>query len=160
MTPEQILLVQRSFARVAPIAETAANLFYQRLFELDPGLRPMFRSPIDEQGRKLMTMLTVVVNGLTRLEDLVPAVQNLGRRHAGYGVRAEHYATVAAALLWTLEQGLGEGFTGEVAAAWTAAYTLLAATMQAAAADHERRAMESAAGHAPYGLDTMVAEVY
>jgi hemoglobin-like flavoprotein len=148
MTPEQILLVQRSFAQVAPIAETAARLFYQRLFELDPSLRPMFRGPIDEQGRKLMTMLTVVVNGLTRLENLVPAVQKLGRRHAGYGVQAEHYGTVAAALLWTLEQGLGERYTPEVAAAWTAAYTLLATTMQAAAAEEQRI------------LDVMAAEVY
>jgi hemoglobin-like flavoprotein len=132
MTPEQIILVQRSFAAIAPIADTAAALFYQRLFELDPSLRPMFRGPIDEQGRKLMAVLALVVNGLSRLEALLPAVQALGRRHAGYGVQPGHYVTVGTALLWTLEQGLGAGFTSEVAAAWEAAYLVLAAAMQAA----------------------------
>ena len=133
MNSEQIMLVQTSFALVLPIADTAAALFYQRLFELDPSLRPMFRGDIQEQGRKLMTMLKIVVNGLTRLDQLVPAVQELGRRHARYGVRDEHYDTVAAALLWTLGQGLGVAFTPEVEQAWVAAYTLLAGTMKDAA---------------------------
>ena len=91
MNPEQIMLVQASFVLVMPIADTAAALFYQRLFELDPSLRPMFRGDIQEQGRKLMTMLKLAVNGLTRLDQLVPAVQALGQRHARYGVRDEHY---------------------------------------------------------------------
>jgi len=135
MTPEQIVLVQTSFAQVLPIADTAAVLFYQRLFELDPSLRPMFRGDMAEQGRKLMQTIAVVVAGLDKLDTLVPAVQALGRRHAAYGVRDGHYATVAAALLWTLEQGLGAAFTPAVRQAWATAYGLLASVMQAAAAE-------------------------
>ena len=135
MHPVQIQLVQSSFARVEPIADTAATLFYTRLFELDPSLRLMFKGNIVEQGEKLMTTLKVVVVGLTRLESLVPAVQALGRRHAGYGVNDEHYDTVAEALLWTLQQGLGEYFTPDVAAAWCTAYGILADVMKAAAAE-------------------------
>jgi hemoglobin-like flavoprotein len=135
MTPEQVLLIQASFAKVLPIADTAAALFYGRLFELDPSLRPLFQGDMREQGRKLMTMLRVVVNGLHRLDQLVPAVQELGRRHAAYGVADEHYDTVAAALLWTLHQGLGDDWTPNVEAAWVVAYTLLADTMRAAAAE-------------------------
>lgn len=134
MTPKQIILIQNSFEQVLPIAEAAAELFYRRLFQLDPSLKPLFRGDMREQGRKLMTMLKVVVNGLHRLEALVPAVQELGRRHAGYGVKDEHYQTVGAALLWTLEQGLGEAFTPETKAAWVTAYTLLADLMKEAAA--------------------------
>ena len=134
MTTEQIRLVQTSFAQVAPIAPQAAALFYGRLFELDPGLRPLFKSDLTDQGRKLMQMIGVAVNGLTRLDDIVPAVKQLGVRHATYGVKDEHYDTVATALLWTLGQGLGDGFTPEVSEAWTEAYTLLASTMKTAAA--------------------------
>ena len=138
MTPEQIALVQISFAQVLPIADTATALFYSRLFELDPSLKPLFKGDMAEQGRKLMTMIRVVVNGLHRLDQLVPAVQELGRRHARYGVQDEHYGTVGAALIWTLRQGLGAGFTPETEVAWTTAYTLLAETMKAAAAEtHE-----------------------
>jgi hemoglobin-like flavoprotein len=140
MIPEQITLIQTSFAKVLPIADTAAALFYGRLFELDPSLKPLFKGDMHEQGRKLMTMIRVVVNGLNRLDQLVPAIQELGRRHAGYGVRADHYATVGAALLWTLGQGLGDQFTPEVEAAWTTAYTVLAETMRAAAEVPERMA--------------------
>jgi len=104
----QIELVQSSFAHVEPIADTAAALFYSRLFELDPSLRLMFKGNIVEQGEKLMTTLKVVVRGLTRLDALVPAVQALGRRHASYGVTDDHYDMVAEALFWTLQQGLGE----------------------------------------------------
>jgi hemoglobin-like flavoprotein len=135
MHPTQIQLVQSSFARVEPIADTAAMLFYTRLFELDPRLRLIFKGNMVEQGEKLMTTLKVVVRGLTRLESLVPAVQALGRRHAGYGVADEHYDTVAEALLWTLQQGLGEYFTPDVAAAWSTAYGILADVMKAAAAE-------------------------
>jgi hemoglobin-like flavoprotein len=135
MTPHQKMLVQTSFAQVAPIAETAAGLFYAKLFELDPSLRPMFGGDIEEQGRKLMAMLTVAVNGLGHLDKLVPAIRAMGKRHAGYGVRDDHYETVAVALLWTLEAGLGGAFTDEVRGAWTAVYWLLAYTMRAGAAD-------------------------
>jgi len=137
VTPEHIALVQRTFADVLPMVDTAATLFYKRLFMLDPTLRSLFHGDMREQGRKLMAMLQMVVTGLSRLEELVPVVQQLGVRHRGYGVTDAHYATVGAALLWTLEQGLGERFTPEVQAAWTSAYTLLANTMSAAAAAAE-----------------------
>jgi hemoglobin-like flavoprotein len=133
MNADQISLVQSSFSHVLPIADTAATLFYTRLFELDPALRPLFRGDMQEQGRKLMAMLRLAVNGLNRLDQLVPAVQDLGRRHVGYNVEAAHYDTVGAALLWTLAQGLGEVFTPAVEAAWTEVYTVLATTMKAAA---------------------------
>jgi hemoglobin-like flavoprotein len=134
MTPEHIALVQRTFAEVLPMAETAAALFYERLFALDPTLRSLFHGDMQEQGRKLMAMLQMVVGGLRRPDELAPIVQRLGVRHRGYGVRDAHYATVGAALLWTLEQGLGARFSPEVQAAWTSAYTLLANIMRAAAA--------------------------
>jgi hemoglobin-like flavoprotein len=137
MTPDQIHLVQKSFLMVAPIADQAAALFYDRLFTLDPALRPMFRGDISEQGKKLMSTLAVAVNGLKRPEKIIPTVQHLGRKHAGYGVRPEHYAVVGEALLWTLDKGLGDAFTLETEEAWTAAYTLLATVMQEAAAEVE-----------------------
>ncbi len=140
MNSEQVKLVQGSFAKVLPIADIAADLFYTRLFELDPSLRHMFPTDMAEQKHKLMMTLKFAVNSLSRLDELVPAVQALGRRHAGYGVKDEHYNTVGAALLWTLEQGLGEAFTPEVKAAWIAVYTLLAKTMQQAAAETNRMA--------------------
>ena len=130
MTLNEKNLVLRSFAQVMPIAETAAELFYGRLFELDPTLRPMFRGDMREQGRKLMQMLAVAVHGLDRLHEILPAVRAMGRRHAGYGVTDEHYDTVASALLWTLEQGLGEQFTPDVKAAWVSVYTMLANAMK------------------------------
>ena len=115
MNTEQIALVQDSFSHVLPIADTAANLFYTRLFELDPALRPLFRGDMQEQGRKLMAMLRLAVNGLNRLDTLVPAVQDLGRRHVGYKVEAAHYDTVGAALLWTLAQLPAPGNAGAAA---------------------------------------------
>jgi len=133
ITPEQKVLVQSTWAMVVPISETAADLFYTRLFEIDPTLRGMFKSDIKEQGKKLMLMIGTAVGGLERLDQIVPAVQALGKRHVGYGVKDEHYATVAAALLWTLEKGLGEAYTPDVAEAWTVTYTLLADVMKAAA---------------------------
>ncbi|HEV8106673.1 MAG TPA: globin family protein [Burkholderiales bacterium] len=133
MTPHQIDLVQASWKQVLPVAETAAQMFYGRLFFLDPSLRPLFRGDLREQGQKVMAMLSFTVNGLARLDELVPTVKALGRRHAAYGVRAEHYYTVGAALLWTLEQGLGEAFTPAVREAWVAAYGVLANTMRDAA---------------------------
>lgn len=136
MTPQQISLIQGSFAKVAPISEQAAVLFYRRLFELDPNLRALFDdTDMAAQGAKLMRMIGTVVNGLDNLGALVPAIQDLGRRHVNYGVEAPHYDTVGAALLWTLDQGLGDDFTPEVQEAWTAAYGVLAATMKDAAAE-------------------------
>jgi hemoglobin-like flavoprotein len=133
MTPDQITLVQQSFAKVAPIAPQAAELFYGRLFEIAPEVKPLFKGDMTEQGRKLMQVLSLAVNGLDRLPELVPTVQALGRRHAGYGVEDAHYGKVAEALLWTLGQGLGDGFTPAVKDAWVAVYTVLADTMKAAA---------------------------
>jgi hemoglobin-like flavoprotein len=132
MTPEQITLVRDSFAKVAPIAPAAASMFYDRLFMLDPALRPLFKGDMAEQGRKLMAMIGTAVANLDRLGDIVPAVQALGRRHAGYGVNPGHYDTVANALLWTLEKGLGTDFTTATRDAWTSCYIVLAGEMQAA----------------------------
>ena len=134
MTPEQIALVRTSFTQVVPIREAAASLFYGRLFELDPSLKPLFKGDMKEQGIKLMAMIGTAVGGLDRLDSIVPAVQALGKRHAGYGVQPAHYDTVAAALLWTLEQGLGAAFTSDVKTAWVSAYGILAGTMKDAAA--------------------------
>lgn len=133
LTLTQKTLVQESFARIAPIADDAAALFYRRLFEIDPSLRHMFRGDMAEQRKKLMQMLTAAVKGLDRLDQLVPVVQTLGRRHAIYGVTDAHYDTVAAALLWTLEKGLGRAFTPETREAWVTVYSLLATTMKNAA---------------------------
>jgi len=135
MTPRQIELVQNSFKLVAPIIESATAMFYDRLFQLDPSLRHMFRNSREEQARKLAHVLTVVVKGLNRPEQILGAVQELGRRHQGYGVRPEHYQTVGTALLWTLQAGLGEAFTPDVCEAWTSAYLFLSNAMQQAAAE-------------------------
>ena len=110
MTPTEIGLIRSSWAAVEPIADTAASLFYARLFELDPAIERLFRrTDMAAQRKILMQTLTVVVKSLDKLDQIVPAVQALGRRHAGYGVRESHYATVGEALLWTLQQGLGAG---------------------------------------------------
>lgn len=131
-TQHQKELVQKTWTSVEPIAETAAGLFYNRLFELDPSLKALFSTDIKEQGRKLMKMITTAVRGLDNLDALIPAVQALGKRHAGYGVKGEHFATVAAALLWTLEKGLGDAWNEEVKAAWVVVYTVLATVMKQA----------------------------
>ncbi len=133
MTENQVSLVQGTFAKVAPISEAAAEIFYAKLFELDPSLKPLFTTDIKEQGKKLMTMIGAAVGGLSNLEALVPVVQELGKRHVDYGVTAEHYDTVANALLFTLEKGLGEAWTPEVKDAWVEVYTVLATTMKGAA---------------------------
>lgn len=133
MTPQQIQLVRDSFAAVAPIADQAGGLFYGRLFEIAPTLRPLFKGDIAAQGRKLMATIGLAVGSLDRLSELVPVLQDLGCRHAGYGVKEDDYDTVAEALLWTLERGIGQAFTPPVKAAWAAAYTLLADTMKQAA---------------------------
>ena len=131
---EEVQLVQSSWKKVAPISETAADLFYGKLFELDPSVKPMFPDDMAEQKKKLMQTLAVCVNGLDDLEQILPAVEALGKRHLDYKVEDAHYETVGAALLWTLEQGLGDEFTAETREAWTKVYTALAATMKQGAA--------------------------
>ena len=130
LTAHQKDLVQGTWAKVVPIADTAAELFYGKLFELDPSVKPLFASSdMKEQGKKLMQMIGVAVKGLDSLGELVPAVAALGKRHNTYGVKAEHYDTVGAALLDTLDKGLGDEFTPEVKEAWTITYTTLAGVM-------------------------------
>jgi nitric oxide dioxygenase len=129
MTEDQVKLVQQSFAKVAPISETAAVLFYDRLFEVAPSVKAMFPADMTEQRKKLMATLAVVVNGLANLQSILPAASALATRHVSYGARPEHYPVVGAALLWTLEKGLGEAWTPEVAEAWTAAYATLSGYM-------------------------------
>ena len=133
LTPEQITLVRDTWAQVVPIADTAAGLFYGKLFELNPALKPLFKGDMTEQGQKLTKMIGIAVDHLDKLEEIVPAVQDLGVRHLAYGVKNSHYDTVGEALLWTLGQGLGDAFTTEVMNAWTDVYTLLANTMKEAA---------------------------
>ena len=133
MTPHQIKLVQDTFVSVAAISDAAAELFYGKLFELDPSLKPLFKGDMKEQGKKLMKMIGIAVGKLKDLENLVPALEDLAKRHVDYQVKPEHYATVGDALLWTLGQGLGEAFTDEVKEAWATTYTLMSSTMIAAA---------------------------
>jgi hemoglobin-like flavoprotein len=134
MDAVQIALVQSSFAKVAPISEEAARLFYARLFELAPQVQPLFaNSDMKEQGRKLMSMLGAVVAGLSHLEALLPTAQRLAVRHVDYGVKAEHYPLVGQALLDTLALGLGDAFTNETRDAWTVAYGTLSSVMIEAA---------------------------
>jgi hemoglobin-like flavoprotein len=129
MDSKQIKLVQDSFAKVAPISEQAAVLFYDRLFEVAPSVKAMFPADMTEQRKKLMATLAVVVNGLSNLESVLPAASALARRHVAYGAKPSHYPVVGGALLWTLEKGLGEAWTPETAAAWTAAYGTLSGYM-------------------------------
>ena len=132
MNPATIHNVQSTFNIIAPIADSAAALFYSKLFELDPSLRSMFKADMTDQGKKLMQILGVAVSSLNNLEAIVPAVQDLGRRHVKYGVRPQHYNTVAEAILWMLGQTLGNAFTPEIKQSWTEVYTVLADTMIAA----------------------------
>ncbi len=134
MTPEQIKLVQESFKSVEPIAAQAADLFYGRLFEIAPEVRPLFPADLTSQKTKLMSMIGTAVTNLHQVEKIVPAVQDLGRRHATYGVKDTHYKPVGEALIWTLDKGLGSAFTQQVKDAWVAAYTTLAGVMTEAAA--------------------------
>ena len=129
MTPDQVRLVQQSFSRVVPISDQAATIFYGRLFELAPHVKAMFPADMTEQKKKLMATLGVVVNGLGDLSSVLPAASALAKRHVAYGAKPEHYPVVGSALLWTLEKGLGQGWTSDVAAAWTAAYGTLSGFM-------------------------------
>lgn len=132
MTNDDILLVQASWQRVLPVKDAAAELFYQRLFGMDPTLRELFDGDMEQQGAKLMQMINAAVRGLDRLDALLPVVRELGMRHIAYGVRDEHYGTVGSALLWTLEQALQDDFTPEVKSAWIKAYGVLSQTMREA----------------------------
>lgn len=129
MTPQQVTLVQDSFAKVAPIADQAAVIFYDRLFETAPQVKPLFKDDMTVQRRALMGTLGVVVKGLSDLPSVLPAASALAKKHVGYGVQASHYSVVGAALLWTLEKGLGDAWTPEVASAWTDAYGTLSGFM-------------------------------
>jgi hemoglobin-like flavoprotein len=129
MNSTQIALVQESFAKVAPISEQAAVIFYDRLFEVAPSVKAMFPIDMTEQRKKLMATLAVVVNGLNNLEAVLPAASALAKRHVSYGAKPEHYPVVGGALLWTLEKGLGAAWTPDVADAWTAAYGTLSGYM-------------------------------
>lgn len=129
MTPDQVTLVQQSFSKVAPIADQAATIFYDRLFEVAPQVKAMFPADMSEQKKKLMATLAVVVGGLTDLPSILPAASALAKRHIAYGAKPEHYPVVGSALLWTLEKGLGSAWTPDVAAAWTAAYGTLSGFM-------------------------------
>jgi hemoglobin-like flavoprotein len=140
MTPETIALVQESFAKVAPISDQAAILFYDRLFEIAPPVRAMFPDDLTEQRRKLMATLGVVVTGLSKIETVLPAASALAKRHVGYGVKSDHYPVVGAALLWTLEKGLGAAWTLDVADAWTSAYGTLSGYMISEAYDSSQAA--------------------
>lgn len=140
MTPDQVSLVQDSFAKVAPISEQAAVIFYDRLFEVAPAVRLMFPADMTLQRKKLMATLAVVVNGLGDLQSILPAASALAIRHVSYGAKAEHYPVVGAVLLWTLEKGLGEAWTPDVAAAWSAAYGTLSGFMISKAYDSSQAA--------------------
>ena len=134
MTPTQKQLIQETWQQIAPIADAAATVFYNRLFEIDPSLKPLFaKTDMDRQGQKLMQAINHVVAGLRAPEALMPVLQDLGRRHAGYGVTEGHYDTVGAALLWTLEKGLGDSWSDDASEAWAAAYALIAEVMIEAA---------------------------
>lgn len=150
MSPEDVLIVQKTWRAVLPIGDTFAELFYGKLFSLDPALRPMFRESLKEQGRNLTAMLSVAVGGLAHPEKIMLGVRELGRRHAAYGVQPAHYETAWTALVWALERCFGEAFTPQARAAWTAAYRFFAATMQDAA---KRKPVDAAtAGSAPASM--------
>ena len=135
MTNDEVQLVRSSWAKVQPISSQAAELFYGRLFDTAPELKPLFKGDMRAQGQRLMEMIDTAVQGLDRLDELLPALQALGERHAGYGVKDRDYDKVAAALLWTLEQGLGGAFTPEIRLAWTNTYGSVADIMKKAASD-------------------------
>ena len=135
MNSEQVELLQSTWGKVVPFSETTAELFYGRLFELDPSLRPLFKTDMAEQGRKFIQLFDVAVYGLGQPETIFQDLQDLGRRHVGYAVKDEHYDTVGTALIWAMEQTLGESLTPEAKDAWTEAYALMADAMKQAASE-------------------------
>jgi Hemoglobin-like flavoprotein len=136
MNADQIAIVQETFKKVLPISETAAELFYKRLFELNPSFKSLFKGDMKEQGRMLMQMIDFAVKGIDEPDTILPTIRDIGKRHVGYGVKEEYYGTVGEALLWTLEQGLGEDFTSEAKDAWAEAYKLLSGVMIDAAREN------------------------
>ena len=140
ITPQQKELVKKTWVMVVPIADTAAELFYGRLFELEPSYKAMFKNDMTEQGKKLMKTINLAVEALDELEPLVPTLKQMGADHAGYGVKDRDYNVVGASLLWTLEKGLGEVFTDEVKNAWGAVYEVLATVMKEGAAEASKAA--------------------
>lgn len=149
MEAEQIALVQETFKLVVPIKDAAAELFYNRLFEIEPSTREMFSDDITEQGKKLMGALATVVGGLTDPDTIIPTVQDLGVAHLGFAVEDWHYDIVGQALIWTLEQGLGDAFTEDVREAWVAAYTLLSGVMIEAATNYRNEQKAEVPSEAP-----------
>jgi hemoglobin-like flavoprotein len=139
MNADQIAIVQETFEKVRPISETAAELFYKRLFELNPSFKSLFKGDMKKQGRMLMQMIDFAVKGIDEPDTILPTIHDLGKRHVGYGVKEEYYDTVGEALLWTLEQGLGENFTPEVKDAWAEAYKLLSGVMIDAARETKKQ---------------------
>lgn len=133
MTPEQVTLVQNSFAKVAPVADKAADMFYGRLFELAPQVRAMFPDELAPQKKKLMQALTLAVNSLTRPDQLMPVLRDMGARHVGYGAQEAHYDVVGAALIDTLDTALGADFDDATREAWVACYAIVAGEMKMAA---------------------------
>ncbi len=134
MTPEQVAMVQDSFKKVVPIVDTAADIFYDRLFEVAPDVRPLFPADMAKQKKALMGTLAVAVQNLHQVETILPVVQELGAKHVNYGVKDEHYDTVGACLLYTLEKGLGDDWNDELKAAWAETYGTVASVMKDAAA--------------------------
>ncbi|MEW8506377.1 MAG: globin family protein [Candidatus Thiodiazotropha sp.] len=137
MSPDEIKVVKESWAKILPLTDQVAELFYARLFDTYPEVKPYFKGDMQAQGSKLMNMIDMAVNSLDNLEPMLEAIRESGRRHVGYGVKQEDYDKVAEALLWTLEQGLGEFFTQEVKAAWIKTYATLASVMKAGAVSEE-----------------------
>ncbi|MGN6573807.1 MAG: globin family protein [Pseudolabrys sp.] len=134
MTPDEMKLVRLSFVKVMGIKATVGRLFYDRLFTIAPAVKPMFKGDLDAQSAKLMSTLAVAIGMLDKPDLLNSTLAGLAKRHAGYGVRDEHYDKVGEALLWTLEQGLGADFTPQVGVAWASLYADVAAAMRGAAA--------------------------
>lgn len=138
MNKAEIELIRETWAMVVPIADTAAKLFYQRLFEIDPQVKSLFAATdMAAQNEKLIDTLSVVVEKVDSFDAVIPVLRELGRNHIKYGVEARHYDSVGSALLWTLEQGLGDRFTDQARAAWTVAYALVSGPMRQAAADEQ-----------------------
>jgi len=133
LSARQITLIQNSFTKVKPIADQAADIFYNKLFEYDPSLRQLFKNDMKQQGRMLMSVLGTAVGSLNKLEALIPTLQKLAKQHVEYGVKADDYTPVGNALLYTLKQGLGPAFTPELRLAWIEVYKVVATTMREAA---------------------------
>jgi len=140
VTPQQVELVKKTWVMVVPISDKAAELFYGRLFELEPEYRAMFKGDMMDQGKKLMKTINIAVESLDDVEPLIPTLKQMGADHAGYGVKERDYNVVGASLLWTLEQGLGDAFTDEVKNAWGSVYEVLASVMKEGAAEAEKAA--------------------